>query len=528
VVARFARCAAVLLAIGAPLRGQLADWPSYNRTLTSERFTPVREIDRSNVARLTVLCRYEVGPQRSFQTGLIEVKGELVGTTETDIFALDANTCAEKWRVHESDASAPGDPLRVNRGAAYADGRLFRGTQDGRVLAYDAATGKRLWAARIADPKKRETVPAAPIAWDGMVFVGNSGGDYKGVKGRVYALDEATGKILWETYLVPKTASDPTRGRSAPQPEAIAKSWGNAPDVPITGGGNWTSYTLDPATGILYVPGGQPAPDFAPQLRPGENLLTGTVAALDARTGAYRAHYRMIDLNSHDYDVAAAPAVVTTRGGRRVLIAAPKDGHLYAFDLATGQGLYKTPVTRIENADVIPSREGTHFCPGTQGGAEWNGPAFDPERNLVFTGEVDWCTTVRVEPPAKIVKRKAGKFWTGAAYANPKHTFGVFDPKESWSGRLTATDADSGEVRWRFRAPHPLLSGVTPTAAGLVFFGDIGGNLYALDSRDGTRVWAENVGGPIGGGVIAYVTPGGQRVAAAVGTISPLWPTGRA
>jgi len=209
------------------------DWPSYNKTLTSERYSALSQINRENVGRLKVLCTYDTGQYTGFTTGLIEVNGALIGTTEYDIFSLDPANCHQNWRTHES--YAPATPQGVNRGAAYWNGMLFRGTQDGRVLAYDFKTGKRIWATSIADPKKGETAPAAPIAWNGLVFIGNAGGDIKGVKGRMYALDAKTGKIVWEFYLVPKTAGDPTRGPEAPSP-LILSTWKNPAASPITGG----------------------------------------------------------------------------------------------------------------------------------------------------------------------------------------------------------------------------------------------------------------------------------------------------
>ena len=188
----------------APSAAATGDWPSYNKTLTSDRFAGLDQINTHNIGRLKVLCTYDTGQYTGFTSGLIEVNGSLIGTTEYDIFSLDPATCRENWRTHEN--YSPATPQGVNRGAAYMDGRLFRGTQDGRVLAYDFRTGKRLWATEIANPKIGETVPAAPIAWNGLVFAGNAGGDLKGVKGRMSALDARTGKIVWEFYLVPKSA----------------------------------------------------------------------------------------------------------------------------------------------------------------------------------------------------------------------------------------------------------------------------------------------------------------------------------
>src|SRR5713101_7939881 len=162
------------------------DWPSFNRTLTSERYAPFDQINRNSVSRLTQLCVYDLNVDTSFQTGPIVIGRTLYATTDKEILAIDAETCQEKWRVREE---GPSLGLRVNRGAAYLDGRLFRGTGEGDVLAYDARTGQKLWSTHLADPGKGESIPGAPVAWNGLIFIGTAGGDRYGVSGRVYALD---------------------------------------------------------------------------------------------------------------------------------------------------------------------------------------------------------------------------------------------------------------------------------------------------------------------------------------------------
>jgi alcohol dehydrogenase (cytochrome c) len=499
------------------------DWPSYNKTLTSNRFSELDQINRANVAGMKVLCTYDTGQYTGFNSGLLEVNGALVAVTEYDIFSIDPTNCHENWRTHED--YTPASPQGVNRGAAYMDGALFRGTQDGRVLAYDFKTGKRLWETSIADGKKGESVPAAPIAWQGLVFVGNAGGDVKGVKGRMYALDAKTGKIVWEFYLVPKTEGDITRGPQGTTP-LDSSTWNNAPAIPITGGATWTSYTLDPDTGLLYVPGGNPAPDFAAGLREGSDLYTGSVIILDAKTGAYKNHIKIVPKDWHDWDVSSAPAIIQTTGGRKILSVAPKDGHLYGFDLATSAQLYRMPVTRIENADkAFSTGEAVHFCPGSVGGAEWNGPAYDPKTNLIMVGEVDWCTTATLEPSAKTAKTKDGTPWSAEASINPFNIWGKQDPFADWAGWVYASDADTGAWKWRIKTNYPIQSGVTPTAGGVVFFGDMGGNFYAVDASNGAKLWGRKIGGAVGGGVITYQIDGAQKVAVATGLTEILWPT---
>jgi alcohol dehydrogenase (cytochrome c) len=506
-----------------PPNATTGDWPSYNRTLTSERYSQLSQINTKNVGKLKVLCTYDTKQYISFETGLIMVSDALIGTTEHDIFSLDPANCHENWRTHED---YPGTIQAVNRGAAYLDGLLFRGTQDGRVLAYDFKTGRRVWETTIADPKNGESVPAAPIAWNGLVFIGNAGGDLKGVKGRMYALDAKTGTIVWEFYMVPKTKGDPTRGPQGATP-LDTSTWKNDSGTPITGGATWTSYTLDPGTGQLYVPGGNPAPDFAIGPREGENLYSGSIIVLDAKTGAYKNHFKLVLRDWHDWDASNPPALIQTMGGKKLLSAAPKDGYLYGFDLATNTMLYRVPVTRIENADApFATDKAVRFCPGSFGGAEWNGPAYDPQTNLILIGEVDWCDTVTLDNDQQIRAVPLGQPWSGMATLIPFYVWGRPGRADGyWNGWVYAADADSGVWKWRLKANYPIMSGMTPTAGGIVLFGDMGGNFYVLDATNGQKLWGEQLGGGIGGGVITYTANRAQKVAVTTGFTSVFWPT---
>lgn len=496
-------------------------WPSYNRTLTSERYSPLDTINVRTVRDLKVLCTYDTRLRESFETGPLMVEGALIGTTALDIFSIDPGNCRENWRTHEDYKVRT---LGLNRGAAYLDGRLFRGTMDGRVLAYDFKTGARLWAASLADPNG-EIVDAAPIAWNGRVYVGVATG-FKGMKGRMYALSAATGSILWETYLVPRNDSDPNRGPAGAMPQSAVATWKNAPDVPISGGGTWTSYTLDPATGRLYVPVANPSPDFVSSLREGENLYTDSVVILDANSGGYLDHFQIVPRDWHDWDVSNAPALITTQAGRQVLSFAPKNGRLYGVDLATNAQIYRSAVTRVENIDApLSTDKETRFCPGAVGGGEWNGVAYDPGTNLIFTGETEWCTTVKLQSASEVKAVANGSVWMGHVKLDPLDIAGKQDPHSDWAGWLYATDADSGQWKWRVKTNYPILSGVTPTGGELVFFGDMGGNFYAVDAVSGRKLWGTKLDGAIGGGVITYEAGGAQKVAVAAGLTSILWPT---
>jgi alcohol dehydrogenase (cytochrome c) len=357
-------------------------------------------------------------------------------------------------------------------------------------------------------------VPAAPIAWNGLVFIGTAGGDRYGVQGRMYALDARTGMIAWETYTV---ATDAPQPRNETMQKQARATWANAANVPITGGGTWTSYTIDTERGLLYIPVGNPGPDFANEVRTGQNLYTNSVLILDAKTGIYRHHYSVVPADFHDWDLAAAPVLVTTKGGKRLVAAAPKDGLLYAYDLNAGKKLYETPITTRENVEKPLSTTETHFCPGATGGSEWNGPSYSPDTNLFYDGTVDWCVTVTLDPSE--LAKKPGQSWTGAQLANQ---FGKKDL--NWSGWITATDADTGRVKWQFHAQAPVVSGITPTGGGLVFAGDMDKHAYAFDSDSGKILWQTELPGAPGGGVVSYLVDGKQRVAFVAGTRTTVLP----
>jgi alcohol dehydrogenase (cytochrome c) len=491
---------------GAPAGDTVGDWLTYNRTLEGNRGSPLAEIDTANVARLRLACALELGERANLQTGPVVVAGTIYLTTAEQTYAADAATCALRWRYRYRYRPHPDFDLKVNRGVAYADGRLFRGANDGRVYALDARTGAELWNVAVGDVDRGETFPAAPLAWGGLVFIGNAGGDNFGVTGRMMALDARTGGVVWRHELV---ASAGEAGRSWPPGTEV---------IPRTGGATWTSYALDTLAGSLFVATGNAAPDFLTEVRPGANLHAYSIVELDARLGTLRRARQLLERDTHDWDLSAAPSLVTTARGRRVIVQAGKDGRVYALDRASGEIRWQQAVTRIANAEAPLTAAGTRFCPGVNGGVEWNGPAYSRWTDAFYVNAIDWCTTVKLGPPAKL-KGKKGLPWTGSAEL--RHPFGVQD--STWAGYLTALDGETGRQRWRYRSPTPLVAGVTVTAGGLVFTGDLAGTVLALDAARGTVRWRYDAGQPIGGGVVTYRTGGRQYVAVAAGMQAPTW-----
>lgn len=478
----------------------------YNGDYRAMRFSPLAEIMPQNVSGLHQVCAYNLPESVTFESGLVEVQNTLYFTTYESTYAIDAGNCALKWRASHPIGTLPA--AAATRGVAYWNGHVFRGSYDGNVIAYDAATGQQTWITKLTARDSGEFISAAPIAWNGMIFIGTAGGD-SGSICHVAALDAATGRVIWNFPLV-ATGSAPG-----------SKTWPQG--TRLAGGSTWTTVTLDPDSGALYVPSGNPVPDFAGAYRPGANLYTGSIVVLDAKTGALRSWVQLAPHDVHDWDVAAAPALITTRLGAHRVMAAGKDGTLDAIAVdinnaaAAGKILWKTPVSKMENVDAPLTAEGTHFCPGTRGGTLWNGPAFSPSENLVYVNSVDWCASVKLDPQPRF---EAGKSFVGSV-----NGYGEMDPLAERVGWTTAVDPDTGAIRWRTRNSQPMLAAILPTASGLVITGDLTGNLLAFDAAAGKLLRSIATGQPVAGGIISYQNGGHERIATAAGFASSIYKT---
>ena len=482
------------LLLAGPVMAQDADtvWPSYNNTLDGERYSPLKEITPQNAARLTETCKVPMGGPGPFETGLVMVDDTLYATASNLTAAIDPKSCAIRWSTTYQPEEMIVSP--VNRGVAVLNGRVFRGTGDGRLLALDAKTGQVLWKDVVGNPRIGEFISSAPIAWDGLVFAGTAGGDW-GAKGRMLAFDAATGRELWRFDTIPT-------GK-----QQGADSW-KSPLAAKTGGGAlWTSYTLDVSTEELFIPVGNPAPDFAPSYRPGENLYTDSMVVLDARTGALKWWYQLTPHDGLDRDVSSPPALFRDKDLRDLMVFAGKDGFLQAVDRDTHKLAYRLPVSTIEHEGVTPTTEGIHVCPGILGGSEWNGPAYDPALGTLTIGTTEWCGVVTTAPPKYV---GGGLFFGGNLEMD----------KQPGTGWLTSLDAATGKIRWRFHTDAPVTAGVTPTAGGVTFTGDTAGNFMVFDSASGNVLLKQPTGGAMAAGVITYALGGKQFVAFGAGNVS--------
>ncbi len=466
-------------------------WPSYNNRLNGQRYSPLKQITPDNAAQLGEVCRVQIDGPTSFHSGLVVVDGVIYTNTGAETVALDATTCAVRWKV--SHTSDEGTYSPSNRGLAVMGGRVFRGTGDTRLIALDAATGKLLWKNVIGDPGLGEGASAAPLAWDGVVYMGIAGSEL-GVRGRVMAFDAATGKELWRFNTIPMGN------------ETGAETWTRKESAKTGGGGVWGAMSLDATTGELFVSVGNPWPDIDMGYRPGNNLFTNSMVVLDARTGALKWWHQVSPGDWQDLDLVAAPVLYRDSKIRDLVAIAGKDGYVTAVDRDTRKVVFRTPVTTVEHIYLKPSPEGSKMCPGYAGGVEWNGPGLDLANKLLVVGAVDACFMV-----------KLGK----TEYAPGQASFGgTIEPVGPTTGWITAIDSETGAVRWKYHAEKPVIAGITPTAGGVTLAGDLAGNLLVFNTKTGQLVHKGRAGGAMAGGLVTYDIGGKQYVAFAAGNIS--------
>lgn len=468
------------------------NWLTYNKGYKGFRFSKLDQINVNNAPQLRAVCVMQLGEVGTFQTGPVIYDGTMYVTTSHGVYALDAASCERRWEYHYS----PWAPeVQVNnKGVAIAEGRVIRGTTDGSLLALDAATGKVLWLRKIMDVTKGEFAVAAPLIRNGIVYIGKAGADW-GIQGEMMAFRAADGTKVWGTLLLPRKG-DPAYA-----------TWKNPASIATGGGSTWSSFSLDTEAKLLLVPVGNAAPDYNADPRPGENLYTNSLVALDSETGAIKWWHQLRGANDKDLDTTVV-AAFDTPGGLHLAAAAGKDGVLHVVDRTNGALRFKVPVTNQKNLDEPLTAAGVAYCPG--GAILNNGPAYSPATNLVYINSQDWCN-VGFKRPAKYI---AGIQYDGGT--------GRRDPLDESFGWTTAVDATSGDIKWRYRSPQgiPMLGAVTPTAGNVVFTGDTAGYFLVFNATSGDVLYRFNTGGVLGGGVATYSVKGRQFVAVMSGNTS--------
>jgi alcohol dehydrogenase (cytochrome c) len=482
------------------------NWLTYSRDFQGHRFSPLVEINTQDVARLKVKWAFQF-PQGGNQTSPIVVDGILYITGPNSAAALDGRSGRSLWtwkRRVPADYHSIGFG-HTNRGPAVLDDKLFVATLDGYLVALDLKSGAERWSAKVVDYKLGYSMTMAPLAIDGKVVVGVSGGE-AGIRGFIDAYDAKTGAQAWRFWTVP--------GPSEPGHETWSgEAWKTG------GGATWVTGAYDPQLKLVYWGVGNPGPDWNGDVRPGDNLYTCSLVALDADTGKLHWYFQFSPHDTHDWDATHVPMLFDAdiRGARRKLVAvANRNAFYYVLDRTTGEFLAGKPYAKqtwatgldpkgrpIPASDAEPTTEGNVVWPNANGATVWFSPSYDPQTGFAYVATR--------EIAARYFKRdtpyKAGDIFPGGGEEE-------LPADDAW-GAIKAIQAETGDVRWEFRLLSPPWSGVLSTAGGLVFSGSDEGVFYALDARTGKPLWDFQTGGPIGANPVSFLIDGHQNIAIA-------------
>ena len=490
-----------------------------NMNYAQTRYYPAAQINTTNVAKLRPAFQFQTEVIESMETAPIVVDGIMYITTSYNhVYALDAKTGQEYWHYkHKMGAVTTYCCGPNNRGVAVMGDRLYMGTLDAKLLALDAKTGKVLWSTQVGDPEAGYSETMAPVAVNGKVLIGTNGGEY-GIRGFLKAFDAQTGKELWSFATIPEkghegvwAAKDAT-GRDMHRDIAAGKAQfaKNADFYKTLGGGVWMAPAIDKESNTAFFVVGNPSPDLYGAERPGDNLYTDSMVAVDLNTGAYKWHSQYVAHDVWDLD-AVSPVILTEAAGkdgkmRKVAIHGGKTGHVYVHDRATGELIrFSEAMIPQENMWVLPTKDGARMLPGANGGVEWSPMAVNPTLRMVYAANLHQPMTYHVEQAAY----PGGKLWLGGAFK--------VIASEKQSGRLAAVNLDTGKLAWKFDTEQPLIGGVLATAGGLVFNGEGNGMFRAFDAKTGKMLWQYQCGAGVNAPAVSYTVGGKQYVAVAAG-----------
>jgi len=505
---KFSRCRAMALAgtlallcnaKAFPVDVTSGDWPEVNHDKLGTRYSPLASINTSNAKNLKMVCEYKFPDKEPSQSAPIAIGGVIYASSGHYTVALDGSDCHAIW-TYKWEPRGP-ELLDSQRGVALADGKVVRGTPDDFLIALDAKDGHLIWAKQIANPKEGYFISMPPLIDRALVYIGPAGSEWAS-NGWVGAFRLSDGEQVWRFNIIPADG------------EPGADSWGPDPSARKHAGGDlWTALSLDTDTGVLYVPGGNPEPDYYDDSRPGTNLYTNTLIALNAKNGQLLWYKQFVPHDVHDYDLTHTQPVIKTKS-RTLIVTTGKDGVMRVVDSHTHEIVYTKSFTTLFNTDAPMTTSFARACPGPFGGNEWNGAAHSPRLETIFVPAVDWCATFKKDASPPDAEKE--QTIANGLYFGGEMNFDKWDQARGW---LTAFDAATGKIKWRYAASKPLLGAVTATAGDVVLTGELNGDLVALDGRSGKVLFRGNVGGPIAGGVMTYVARNVQHVAAVSGYV---------
>jgi PQQ-dependent dehydrogenase (methanol/ethanol family) len=489
-----------------------------NGDYNQQRFHAANQITRSNVRRLRPAWIFQTEVKESLETSPIVVNNVMYVTTSfSHVYALNAQTGEEYWHYKHNMG-----PITTyccgpnNRGVAVYGDKVYLATLDAKLVALDAKTGHVVWTQQIADPELGYSETMAPTAVKGKILIGTNGGEY-GIRGFVKAYDANDGKLLWTFNTIPEnsvgvwaekdaTGRDMHRNIQA-EKDALAK---NGDPYKTLGGGVWQNPSVDLATNRVYFVVGNPSPDLDGSLRPGDNLYTDSLVALDLDTGKFICHFQYIAHDVWDLDAVSPTVLVNARdkNGRVIpaVMHAGKTGYVYVNDRKDCSLIrFSDPMVSQEGRWTLPTPEGARMFPGANGGVEWSPMATNPRLGLAYAINLHQPMTYTVTSSPY----PNGKLWLGGAFK--------IIPGSIQSGNITAVDYNTGKIRWQVKTPEPMIGGILATAGGLVFAGESNGWFKAYDARNGNALWKFQAGAGVNAPPSSYVVGGKQYIVVGAG-----------
>jgi alcohol dehydrogenase (cytochrome c) len=488
------------------------DWPSYNGDYTGRRYSALKELTPSNVEQLRAAWAFHAANSNRLEVTPVVVGGVMFLTAANDAFALDAQTGRTIWHYSRPITEGLIDDASQhhNRGIAILGQRIFMETDNAHLLCLDARSGNLLWDVAYTDGNKNYGATSAPLVVKNKVLVGTSGGD-DGVRGFLAAYDAETGREAWRFWTIPAPG------------EFGSESWPGE-SYKLGGGTTWMPGTYDPELNLVFWGTSNPAPDFDGEVRPGDNLYTDCVVALDADSGKLKWYFQFTPHDLFDYDAVETPVLVdaTFRGQpRKLLVQANRNGFLYVLDRTNGAFLSARPfVEKLTWASGIdakgrpirtgakPSQAGTRICPGFTGATNWYSPSYHPETGMFYFLALENC---------HVFMRKPEEFKPGQMYysTGARRSDGDYAEKA-----LLAYTLEGDKPVWRYvqAGEGHSSAGVMTTAGGLLFFGDDAQSFEAVDAKTGKPLWHFNTGQTISASPMSYAVNSKQYVAIAAGS----------
>jgi alcohol dehydrogenase (cytochrome c) len=488
------------------------NWPSYNGDYTGRRYSSLREINRANIAQLRAAWVFHPGNTERLEVTPVVIRGVMYVTSANDVFALDASTGRTLWRYSRPVSSGLLDDAAAHksRGVAVWEQFVYSETDDAHLLCLDARSGNLLWDVEYADKVKQYGATSAPLVVKDEVIVGTSGGD-SGVRGFVEAYDAKKGTLKWRLWTIPGPG------------EFGSASWPG--DLYLHGGATtWMPGTYDPELDTVYWTTSNAAPDFDGSSRPGDDLYTACVLAIDPNSGKLKWYFQFTPHDVYDYDANETPVLVDKEENgavRHLLLQADRNGFFYVLDRTDGKFLRATPflekltwATGIDASGrpvlsgLIPTKEGTHICPGIVGATNWFSPSYNPNTGLFYVMALENCNLYFSTP--KPFTQGETFYGTGT-----KHPVGEDSKKV-----LLALSPSDGKKIWQYpQAGHGnSWGGTLTTAGGLVFFADDAESFEAVDAETGHPLWHFNTGQSFSASPMTYAVNGAQYVAIAAGS----------